>query len=92
MTACPRSGCSGTLDEDDFCDVCGLAAPPAAAVAEPATVGSARGSASQPTIATVWTSAISSPSCSRSAPGAQAGSRSCITWPAASPRGAARSS
>jgi serine/threonine-protein kinase PknG len=61
MTACPRSGCSGTLDEDDFCDVCGLAAPPAAAVAEPATVGSARGSASQPTIATVWTSAPTAP-------------------------------
>ncbi|HET9138754.1 serine/threonine-protein kinase [Actinophytocola sp.] len=62
MTRCPRPGCSGTLDEDDFCDVCGLAAVAAAvAAAEPATAGSARGSASRPTVATVWTSGPTAP-------------------------------
>ena len=24
MTQCPRAGCGGTLDEDRFCDTCGL--------------------------------------------------------------------
>ena len=27
MTACPRAGCTGTIDEDGFCDTCGLEAP-----------------------------------------------------------------
>ncbi|MGH3763343.1 tetratricopeptide repeat protein [Actinophytocola sp.] len=27
MTACPRPGCAGTIDEDGFCDACGLEAP-----------------------------------------------------------------
>ncbi|MFI7673756.1 tetratricopeptide repeat protein [Actinophytocola sp. NPDC049390] len=29
MTQCPRPGCGGTLDEDRFCDTCGLEAPAA---------------------------------------------------------------
>jgi len=39
MTACPRSGCAGTIDEDGFCDTCGLEAPAGTepATAEPAT-------------------------------------------------------
>lgn len=36
MTGCPRSGCGGTVDEDGFCDTCGLEAP-AAASASPAS-------------------------------------------------------
>ncbi|HEY7592286.1 MAG TPA: tetratricopeptide repeat protein, partial [Actinophytocola sp.] len=36
MTACPRPGCAGTIDEDGFCDTCGLEAP---ADAVPATAG-----------------------------------------------------
>ncbi|MGH3432134.1 MAG: serine/threonine protein kinase, partial [Thermocrispum sp.] len=32
---CPRATCEGTLDEDRFCDVCGLEAPPPAAVTIP---------------------------------------------------------
>jgi serine/threonine-protein kinase PknG len=27
MTQCPRPGCGGTLDEDGFCETCGLEAP-----------------------------------------------------------------
>jgi serine/threonine-protein kinase PknG len=27
MTMCPRAGCGGTLDEDGYCDTCGLEAP-----------------------------------------------------------------
>jgi len=62
MTACPRPGCSGTLDEDGFCDNCGLAAPVTASsvTAEPATAGSA-GSASTATTGTAWTSAGTTP-------------------------------
>ena len=37
MTTCPRPGCGGTLDEDGFCDTCGMEAPVAA------TVGAASG-------------------------------------------------
>ncbi|MFD9738567.1 tetratricopeptide repeat protein [Umezawaea sp. NPDC059074] len=29
MSACPRSGCDGTIDPDGFCDHCGLEAPSA---------------------------------------------------------------
>jgi serine/threonine-protein kinase PknG len=40
---CPRSGCDGTLDEDGFCDTCGLEAPagsqPAPTPAQPAAFG-----------------------------------------------------
>jgi serine/threonine-protein kinase PknG len=39
MTKCPRPGCGGTLDEDDFCDTCGLEAP--VTVAATATGGAA---------------------------------------------------
>ncbi len=42
MTACPRPGCTGAIDEDGFCDTCGLEAPagatPAAAAAPAADV------------------------------------------------------
>jgi serine/threonine-protein kinase PknG len=41
MTACPRAGCAGTIDEDGFCDTCGLEAPadavPAAATSSAAS-------------------------------------------------------
>ncbi|HEY0452095.1 tetratricopeptide repeat protein [Actinophytocola sp.] len=33
MTACPRPGCTGSIDEDGFCDTCGLEAPAGTAVA-----------------------------------------------------------
>ncbi|HEX6445940.1 MAG TPA: tetratricopeptide repeat protein, partial [Streptosporangiales bacterium] len=35
MTQCPRPGCGGTLDEDRFCETCGLEAPAAAATPAP---------------------------------------------------------
>jgi serine/threonine-protein kinase PknG len=41
MTTCPRPGCGGTLDEDGFCDTCGLEAP-ATAGASTASSASAR--------------------------------------------------
>ncbi|OLF13824.1 serine/threonine protein kinase [Actinophytocola xinjiangensis] len=37
MTACSRPDCSGTIDEDGYCDTCGLEAPVTAPA--PATVG-----------------------------------------------------
>jgi len=48
---CPRINCSGTLDEDRFCEVCGLEAPPPAAVTlpppgRPAAAGSTASKAS----------------------------------------------
>jgi len=55
MTACPRAGCAGTIDEDGFCDTCGLEAPagtepePATAATTPigaATAGKAAGASS----------------------------------------------
>ncbi|MGH3881628.1 MAG: tetratricopeptide repeat protein [Actinophytocola sp.] len=53
MTACARSGCAGTIDEDGFCDTCGLEAPagtqPAPAAAEAAADV---GTASSPTAGT----------------------------------------
>ncbi len=33
MTQCPRNGCGGTLDEDGFCETCGLEAPAVVAAA-----------------------------------------------------------
>ncbi len=36
MTQCPRPGCGGTLDEDRFCDTCGLESPAAAATPQSA--------------------------------------------------------
>jgi serine/threonine-protein kinase PknG len=35
MTTCPRAGCGGTLDEDGFCDTCGLEAPAGTPAAPP---------------------------------------------------------
>jgi serine/threonine-protein kinase PknG len=46
MTACTRPGCGGQLDEDGFCDTCGLAASPTPALA---TVGAASEPASSAT-------------------------------------------
>jgi serine/threonine-protein kinase PknG len=57
MTACARPGCGGNLDEDGFCDTCGLAAP-AGAVPEPT---SARTASSAPTVSTSWTGATTAP-------------------------------
>ena len=54
MTACTRPGCGGQLDEDGFCDTCGLAAP-VSTTPEPVTAGST-GSAG-----TAWTSAATAP-------------------------------
>jgi serine/threonine-protein kinase PknG len=63
---CPRPGCDGTLDEDGFCDTCGLEAPagtrpaavtPAASTAEPGDdpVSTRTGSMRTGSIATGWT-------------------------------------
>ncbi len=46
MTACPRPGCAGAIDEDGFCDTCGLEAPAGTASAPTAPAGAgASGSA-----------------------------------------------
>jgi serine/threonine-protein kinase PknG len=58
MTACTRPGCGGNLDEDGFCDNCGLAAPvtvPADSPSGPTVSG-----ATAPTVSsagTAWTAA-----------------------------------
>src|SRR5690242_17008231 len=65
MTACSRPGCAGTLDEDGFCDICGLAAPANAAPtnAEPVTAGTAASArtGSAATVATSWSTAGTTP-------------------------------
>ncbi|HEU5475968.1 MAG TPA: tetratricopeptide repeat protein [Actinophytocola sp.] len=64
MTTCSRPACSGNLDEDGFCDTCGLAAPIAvtvAAAAEPATTGSGRASAPTVSTSTAWSTAPTAP-------------------------------
>jgi serine/threonine-protein kinase PknG len=43
MTACPRAGCAGTIDEDGFCDTCGLEAPAGTEPTTAAPVGTAPG-------------------------------------------------
>src|SRR5262249_22266411 len=52
MTACARPGCGGQLDEDGFCDTCGLAAVAAAptpvAVGAPSADGPAGTAATAP--------------------------------------------
>lgn len=60
MTRCPRAGCAGTVDEDGFCDVCGLEAIPAEAGSEPQSKASARTGASSSSGARSWTAASSS--------------------------------
>nr|WP_042181074.1 serine/threonine-protein kinase [Kibdelosporangium sp. MJ126-NF4]CEL14790.1 serine/threonine protein kinase [Kibdelosporangium sp. MJ126-NF4]CTQ96581.1 serine/threonine protein kinase [Kibdelosporangium sp. MJ126-NF4] len=54
MTSCPRSGCDGTIDDDGFCDTCGLEAP------APATASSARTSTSSASRPTAWTAPTTS--------------------------------
>ncbi|PSL57568.1 serine/threonine-protein kinase PknG [Saccharothrix carnea] len=39
MRTCPRAGCGGAIDDDGFCDVCGLEAPVLAATAPAAGPG-----------------------------------------------------
>ena len=67
MSACPRAGCAGTIDEDGFCDTCGLEAPAAAAEA-PTT--------SPTTAPTVPTAAAPRPAAT-SAGGASAAGAAC---------------
>ena len=45
MTQCPRAGCGGAIDEDGFCDTCGLEAPAGAVATTP---DSGRGAAAAP--------------------------------------------
>ncbi|NKQ52741.1 protein kinase [Amycolatopsis sp. K13G38] len=42
MSTCPRSGCGGEIDEDGFCDTCGLESPNAVTGATAASRGTAR--------------------------------------------------
>ncbi|MCC8248358.1 serine/threonine-protein kinase PknG [Saccharothrix sp. NEAU-S10] len=39
MRTCPRAGCGGAIDDDGFCDVCGLEAPVLASTATAAAPG-----------------------------------------------------
>ncbi|MEV4314600.1 tetratricopeptide repeat protein [Actinocrispum sp. NPDC049592] len=68
MTTCPRTGCDGTIDEDGFCDTCGLqapaplsssTAPPPSATPSSSTPSSRTSSTSR---ATAWTSPTSASS------------------------------
>ncbi|MEU4443728.1 tetratricopeptide repeat protein [Actinosynnema sp. NPDC050801] len=52
MRTCPRAGCGGAIDDDGFCDVCGLEAP-ASAATTPATGAGGRSSTGQGTSAGV---------------------------------------
>ncbi|MET0133196.1 MAG: tetratricopeptide repeat protein [Kibdelosporangium sp.] len=69
MTKCPRTGCDGTIDEDGFCDACGLEAP----VVVPA--GSSTSSSAGSSMPSVSSSSVSSGSVS-------SGSMSSVTSPA----------
>ncbi|MPZ00087.1 MAG: protein kinase [Actinophytocola sp.] len=60
MMRCPRAGCAGTVDEDGFCDVCGLEAIPGDAVSGPQSRASARTGASSSSDVRSWTAASSS--------------------------------
>jgi serine/threonine-protein kinase PknG len=55
-TTCPRTGCGGTLDEDSFCDTCGLEAP---AGTQPVTPAPAEAAAFGPTGGTPAGDAVS---------------------------------
>jgi serine/threonine-protein kinase PknG len=72
MTQCPRSGCDGAIDEDGFCDTCGVEAPAAltsstahndATQGTAASSGRTSGSASRPT---AWSAPTSTSAGSRS--------------------------
>jgi serine/threonine-protein kinase PknG len=52
MITCPRAGCGGTIDEDGFCDTCGIEAP-AGTIAAPAAAPAA--AADDRTVSTVST-------------------------------------
>jgi serine/threonine-protein kinase PknG len=49
MTVCPRPTCAGTIDEDGFCDTCGLEAPAGTVAATAAPAASTPDSATAPT-------------------------------------------
>ncbi|ALG07932.1 serine/threonine-protein kinase [Kibdelosporangium phytohabitans] len=58
MTSCPRSGCKGAVDEDGFCDLCGLEAPASSATASPGSMSTPTSSSARTTTAshpTAWT-------------------------------------
>ncbi|HWM05382.1 MAG TPA: tetratricopeptide repeat protein [Actinophytocola sp.] len=64
MTACPRARCKGSIDEDGFCDTCGLEAPvgtavPAAVAAAPAEAQADAGSTPSTRTASSRTGSIS---------------------------------
>ncbi|MFJ6673585.1 tetratricopeptide repeat protein [Actinosynnema sp. NPDC091369] len=47
MRTCPRAGCGGAIDDDGFCDVCGLEAPVLAATVATGAPGTGRGPSDQ---------------------------------------------
>jgi serine/threonine-protein kinase PknG len=74
VTKCPRTGCDGTIDEDGFCDSCGLEAPapltsstsPASSSAPSSSSTPSSRTSSRPTAVTSWTSPTTGSATSRS--------------------------
>ncbi|MET0235546.1 MAG: tetratricopeptide repeat protein [Kibdelosporangium sp.] len=85
MAGCPRPGCDGTIEDDGFCDTCGLQAPVAAATSSgpvsSGTTSSARtsstrtGTASRPTAVTAWSAPTTSGATARSRRGSTRSTR-----------------
>ena len=56
MTACTRPGCGGQLDEDGFCDTCGLEPPAPVSTSTPPSMSTPSSrTSSRPTAVTSWT-------------------------------------
>ncbi|MFC4857614.1 tetratricopeptide repeat protein [Actinophytocola glycyrrhizae] len=88
MTQCPRNGCGGTLDEDGFCETCGLAAPAGAATAAPSAP--AAPPPAPPTPASVAAAATAAGGCPRPGCGGTLdGDGFCETCGLAAPAGTA---
>ncbi|MBP2330967.1 serine/threonine-protein kinase PknG [Kibdelosporangium banguiense] len=75
MAGCPRSGCDGTIDEDGFCDTCGLEAPAPSTGSTPSTSSARTGTSSRPTAVTAWSTPTTSGATARSRRGSTRSTR-----------------
>jgi serine/threonine-protein kinase PknG len=81
MSGCPRAGCAGTIDEDGFCDTCGLEAPagtPASTTPDPEPVSTRTGSTRSGSVATSWSTPTGSVTTSSRRGSARSSSRGLL--------------
>ncbi|HKS46508.1 MAG TPA: tetratricopeptide repeat protein [Amycolatopsis sp.] len=70
MRTCPRTGCDGVIDEDGFCDTCGLAAPaPVTAATVSSSSGPSTSTSTGPVTSTSWSAPIAGSEPTRSSRG-----------------------